>query len=162
MIARHPALLIAGLYLLFGLLWILFSDQAIEWLAGGDAAWLSRLQTYKGMAFMVITTVLLFALISASHRVRLRLLQEVAEREAQLSDMAQHIPSVFWILESDLQPHYISPAFEKVWGIPLQDFMYDNLAWQRAILPEDLPTAQRFVDSYLHGKSRSEIGRAHV
>lgn len=34
MIARHPALLIAGLYLLFGLLWILFSDQAIEWLAG--------------------------------------------------------------------------------------------------------------------------------
>lgn len=33
--------------------------------------------------------------------------------------------------------------------------MYDNLAWQRAILPEDLPTAQRFVDSYLHGKSCS-------
>ena len=155
LIARHPALLIAGLYLSFGLLWILFSDQALEWLAGGDAPWLSRLQTYKGMAFMVITTVLLFALISASHRVRLRLLQEVAEREAQLSDMAQHIPSVFWILESDLQLHYISPAFEKVWGIPLQDFMYDNLAWQRAILPEDLPTAQRFVDSYLHGKSRS-------
>lgn len=49
---------------------------------------------------MVITTVLLFALISASHRVRLRLLQEVAEREARLSDMAQHIPSVFWIFRS--------------------------------------------------------------
>lgn len=37
LIARYPALLIASLYLLFGLLWILFSDQALEWLAGGDA-----------------------------------------------------------------------------------------------------------------------------
>ena len=65
LLSIKSAFKIAISYLLFGALWIYFSDSAVELLSLGNAHQLTLLQNYKGLFFIVITSVLLFLL---SHR----------------------------------------------------------------------------------------------
>jgi diguanylate cyclase (GGDEF)-like protein len=55
------ALRISIIYLIFGLVWIYFSDSIVESIAS-DSHRLSLLQTYKGWFFILITTLFLFLL----------------------------------------------------------------------------------------------------
>ncbi|KAF1698797.1 PAS domain S-box protein [Pseudoxanthomonas suwonensis] len=57
--ARSLAIRIPALYLLCGVVWILFSDRALALLAT-DTATLTRLQTWKGAATIAVTAVLLY------------------------------------------------------------------------------------------------------
>ncbi len=52
----------AGIYLLLAGLWIVFSDRLAQWLVG-DPAMLTRVQTYKGGAFVLVTGLLLGLLV---------------------------------------------------------------------------------------------------
>lgn len=56
---RCLALLIAGVYLVLGFAWILFSDRAVESVIT-DVSSLSRIQTAKGWFYVVLTALLLF------------------------------------------------------------------------------------------------------
>ncbi|WP_346353883.1 PAS domain-containing sensor histidine kinase [Azotosporobacter soli] len=62
----RSALRIAQIYLLFGSLWILFSDQFVSLLTQ-DPLWITRLSTAKGWLFMLVTSSLLYFLIHRSH-----------------------------------------------------------------------------------------------
>lgn len=77
--AYLAGLRVAGLYLLIASLWILFSDQLLAQLAGSQAT-LVQLQTIKGLAFVLLTAVVLFGLVR--HAVGLAL--RSAELEKQL------------------------------------------------------------------------------
>ncbi|MFE8073312.1 EAL domain-containing protein [Marinobacteraceae bacterium S3BR75-40.1] len=59
--ASH-ALRVAMIYLVLSLVWIVFSDLVVQALVT-DPLWLTRLQTFKGLAFVLLTTTLLFFLI---------------------------------------------------------------------------------------------------
>jgi PAS domain S-box-containing protein len=52
------------IYLIFGLLWIIFSDKFIASISK-DSEMLSKLQSLKGLAFIGFTAIILFLLISA-------------------------------------------------------------------------------------------------
>jgi len=65
-----------------------------------------------------------------------------AER-ARLSDerfrqLADHIADAFWIRSVDMRTlHYISPAFERIWGRSVASLYADPQAWSSFIVPED-------------------------
>jgi len=71
---------IAGLYAFFGVLWILFSDTILFSLAP-DSALLSRLQTYKGWFFILITASLLFGLMNTMVVRRNKIMHDLRESE---------------------------------------------------------------------------------
>ncbi|MFY9141927.1 putative bifunctional diguanylate cyclase/phosphodiesterase [Sulfuricurvum sp.] len=56
------ALQISIVYLIFGVLWIYFSDSAVELIASRDVRQITRLQMYKGWFFIGVTACLLFFL----------------------------------------------------------------------------------------------------
>lgn len=56
------AIKIAGLYLLIGFLWILFSDQLVDLLVSNQAVY-HQVSIYKGWAYVLITGILLYFLI---------------------------------------------------------------------------------------------------
>ena len=58
------------IYLVFGLLWILFSDEVLDMLEKDDSL-LTQFQTYKGAFFIFVTSVFLYLLVK-SHMQRLR------------------------------------------------------------------------------------------
>lgn len=70
---------IALLYTVLGFLWILFSDKLADMLFRYDPDMLLRVSSYKGFAFVVVTSLLLFFLlkrhVKAYHRKELELLQ---------------------------------------------------------------------------------------
>ncbi len=65
---------ITFLYLLIGVLWIVFSDKALEYLVGGTGM-LTTFQSYKGTFYVVVTAILLFLFVK-HHLKRLRITEK--------------------------------------------------------------------------------------
>jgi PAS domain S-box-containing protein len=65
------------------------------------------------------------------------------ESDEKFHQLADNITDVFWIRSPDMhEVHYVSPAFEKIWGVPV-DTQFDNpQQWTDFILPEDRERVQ--------------------
>lgn len=79
----RAALRISLLYLLFAALWIALSDRVLM-LFASDPSLLTRLQTYKGLAFVGITTLLLYLVLRHEFAVRRRAEQRVQDQIGML------------------------------------------------------------------------------
>jgi PAS domain S-box-containing protein len=73
------------------------------------------------------------------------------ESEERLRLMADAIPEVIWL--TALQPEsvlYVSPSFERVWGLPVEDLYRNPRLWTETIHPEDrtrvADTFTRWID----------------
>lgn len=89
-----PPLKTTLIYGFFGLCWIVFSDRVLETLSG-DLHVLSHLQSLKGMAYVVITSLLLYVLMRRDYA---RIVaQEEEKRRLFVSTMraVQHILNNF-------------------------------------------------------------------
>lgn len=80
--------------------------------------------------------------------------QALIESEERFRQITESIQEVFWICSSDWkQVHYISPAYEKVWGRSC-DSLYENpRSWREAIVEED----REKVISYLNDKVSGDL-----
>ena len=78
---RAPVL-IAGIYFLFGFLWILLSDSLLSILFP-DIRLYMRFQTLKGWLYVVLTTVLVYALVRSYAVYKERLVVSLGEQERE-------------------------------------------------------------------------------
>jgi len=86
---------------------------------------------------------------------RKRTEQALRESNEKFQQLAENITDAFWIRSPDLsQVHYVSPAFEKIWGRPVASLYENPLRWVDYILPED---RERVVGAFisLAGAARS-------
>jgi PAS domain S-box-containing protein len=86
--AFRPALLIAAIYGLVGLLWISLSDTLLAGLAGENTIALTHYQTLKGSAFVLVTALLVYWLVY-------RALRRQAETERSLRDSESRFRAIF-------------------------------------------------------------------
>ncbi|MDT8310589.1 MAG: EAL domain-containing protein [Methylophaga sp.] len=91
---------VAVLYAVFAGLWIVFSDQLIALLTQ-DKNTLSQLQTFKGLIFVVVTTILVWLLVHRSLRSQIRLIEALRLSQQRQQLLLNTVPS--GIQESDLQ-----------------------------------------------------------
>lgn len=69
------------------------------------------------------------------------------ESEARFRQLAEHIDSVFWILEPEGQQlTYVSPAYEAIWGEACESVLQDAQHWQSTVYPQD---AKRVAEKIL-------------
>jgi len=91
---RLRVISIVAAYALFGGLWIILSDRLLSFFIK-DAETITRFQTYKGWFYVVITSLLLYLLISlyvkTLQNLILRLKDLVAERDDHLSSLSKEI-----------------------------------------------------------------------
>jgi two-component system cell cycle sensor histidine kinase/response regulator CckA len=67
-------------------------------------------------------------------------LREINEKFHQL---AENITDVFWIRSPDMREvHYVSPAFERIWGRPPEDLYANPQKWLDFTVPEDRERVQ--------------------
>jgi PAS domain S-box-containing protein/putative nucleotidyltransferase with HDIG domain len=106
------------LYLLFGGLWVVFSDRALAWLIRDHDLYIAA-QTYKGWAFILVTAALLYWTLSRDVR------QIVAQRAARQTSEAQkekliqaveHSGDIIFITDRQGVIEYVNPAFETLTG----------------------------------------------
>jgi diguanylate cyclase (GGDEF)-like protein/PAS domain S-box-containing protein len=76
-------------------------------------------------------------------RSRDRLKTEVGETgealrasEESLRQIAENSSEVFWLLERDGRVAYVSPGFERMWGVPREEVVADTMAALRVVAPE--------------------------
>ena len=69
----------------------------------------------------------------------LREKEEALQRvEQRFREMTEHIQDVFWITSADKEAmEYLSPAYERIWGRPVDEIAERPEAWLEAIHPED-------------------------
>lgn len=60
------------------------------------------------------------------------------ESESRFRQLAENIEEVFWITDVGKSAmHYVSPAYETVWGRPSAELYMDPSSWVEAIHPDD-------------------------
>ena len=87
-----------------------------------------------------------------------QLLQQVIEREARFTELAAHIPEVFWSYDHRQgQTTYISPAFEQIWGQPLGPPGETSERWRAAIVEDDRAAVQACLRSVAETREAAEV-----
>ncbi|HEY6913377.1 MAG TPA: PAS domain S-box protein, partial [Paludibacter sp.] len=74
-------------YLIFGFLWILFSDKLLDLLEKDDSL-LTQFQTYKGAFFILVTSVFLYLLVKGH-------MQSIRLAESKLMESESHYKALF-------------------------------------------------------------------
>lgn len=88
------------LYLLWGILWIVFSDRLLDaWV--GDPALLTRMQTFKGAFFVVATAILLYALLRPMARDLLRSHAALAHSEVRYRELFEGNPNPMLVYDQE-------------------------------------------------------------
>lgn len=83
---------------------------------------------------------------------RLRGVQALRESEARFRQRVEHTNDVVWIMDTrPLRLVYVSPAFERLWGLPAERVLGDPQLASRHLHPEDLPKVQRTLADLLAG-----------
>ena len=75
-------------------------------------------------------------MVDASDRQRWE--RELQESEERFRKLAETVDHVFWIVQPEPEAIlYASPAFETIWGRPVEDLYADTAVWSQCILLED-------------------------
>jgi PAS domain S-box-containing protein len=94
--------------------------------------------------------------ITRLNRYRSLLESQAALRESELRFrlLAEHSEEVFWLAaQSPARRTYVSPAVEKIWGLPPARFTADTSLWSSAIHPEDRGRVKAAYETLQAGKS---------
>jgi PAS domain S-box-containing protein len=63
--------------------------------------------------------------------------QELRKSEEQLRLIAENLEPIVWLYSHDGKPIYMSPMFEKVWGIPVEQWYEDGSICINSVVSED-------------------------
>lgn len=76
------------------------------------------------------------------------------ESEERFRQLAENINQVFWFMEvNPPRVLYVSPAFERIWGVSAQELYDDARLWMVLIHPDDLGRVERAFSAWIHGES---------
>jgi PAS domain-containing protein len=73
-------------------------------------------------------------------------LEKAKDFENKFRQITDNIDEVFW-LRTENSMNYVSPSFEKIWGIPCQAIYDDPQLFTEIIHPEDKPLIQAILQS---------------
>lgn len=153
-IARRPAplaLQVAVVYAVFGLVWVGATSLLLPGIVNGETV-LARFEVLKGWIFVLLSTVVVYAL--ARHYVR----SAVASRHSTMNRfraLMDDAPGMaFWLSSVDRRRlEYVSPTIETLWGLPPQELYADPSAIREAVHPDDREVA---------AEARRAIGRGET
>jgi len=100
-----PSLRVVVVYVVFVTAWILGSDAVVAAFVS-DPEQITRLQTLKGIAFVVVTAGLLYLLIKRVIEDTQLSYEGAAKREASLGLLLEQIPASVWTTDLDLMVTY--------------------------------------------------------
>ncbi len=98
---------------------------------------------------------LLVVLTLTNHLIRRKVVQrtqELTDSELRFRQLAENINEVFWIGSPDWNAvHYVSPAYERVWGRKCEELYADPLAWLESVHPDDKEQVRSDIERKVSG-----------
>jgi len=97
---RSSALFVTLVYLFFGILWIIVSGEVVRHLTNGAELSL-RFEFYKGIFFIISTSLLLYFLVKRRERLSQKLKADVSESEDKWKNIFNSANDPIFILDND-------------------------------------------------------------
>lgn len=139
-------------YALFATLWILFSDRVLEFFFK-DAEQISLVQTYKGLFFVGVTSVLLFILIRKQMQYLFKIQEKLRENEQRLEYVIEGANLGYWDWDYSSNKHWVNNTWLKFIGLHRDQIGEDVRDWSEKIHPDDLGIAEKAIQLTIqHGQ----------
>jgi len=72
--------------------------------------------------------------------------EALAESENRMRQLATAVRAVLWLTDpAERKILYVSPGFEEIWGMPVEELVDDPDAWLRSVHPEDRERVRELV-----------------
>jgi diguanylate cyclase (GGDEF)-like protein/PAS domain S-box-containing protein len=154
---RSPALRIAAAYAAFATLWIVTSDALVSAVVTESEAVL-RLQSWKGTAFVAVTTLLLYGLVRRYTRRLGRSEERLAETARQYRELFTSSPEPMWIYDAEtFQFLAVNEAAVSRYGWSREEFLRLSIADIRPA--EELAKLRQHLESVADGPQPSGVWR---
>ncbi|KAA0693955.1 EAL domain-containing protein [Halopseudomonas laoshanensis] len=152
MTSSRSAWHISLIYMVVATLWILFSDKVLLWM-GVEVITQQRLQTIKGLVFVVVTGALLF--YSTRHHLRGRQQQEQALRHSEERFDLALLGSNDGVWDWDMVSGelYFSDRCKLILGHPPEFNMNQQDTWLKHLHPEDRLSLQAELRRHIRGET---------
>ncbi len=139
--AERSALRVAGLFALFGSLWILLSDRVVErgWMLGYHPA---TLQTAKGIVFVVLSAVLIFEVARRAYRA-------LAASEQRRAEAQRISHTGDWQLDARTGEVVWSDELYRIFGLDPRRTRVDVDTFRDAVHPDDRALVAEVVQGAL-------------
>jgi len=130
------------------------TEFRVIWPNGEEHTLASRGRVYRDGVGQPIRMTGVFFDVTEAQRAE----QQLRESEQRFRQLAENISEVFWITSADgRQMIYVSPAYQTIWGRPVQTVMDDAEAWVKAIHENDRARVGRaFFDGAREGRFDEE------
>lgn len=95
-------------------------------------------------------------------RARRQAAEALKEEEERFRQLAENIEAVFFTMEAGTEMPlgrllYLSPAYEKIWGVPRETLLEDSLGWLKGVHPEDQERVKAAVPKILRGEFNEQF-----
>ena len=125
------------IYAAFGSAWIYFSDTVLNWLVS-DSYILKEISIFKGLFFIIATSVLLYFLIARLSNQIKQSTNALRESEELLRFLVKNASDGLIIMNADGSQRYVSPGAEKLSGFPIAELQGRTI--DTLIHPDDIET----------------------
>ncbi len=134
-------------YLVFGFLWILFSDKVLDMLVPDDSQ-LTELQTLKGSFFIIVTSFFLYLLVKR-HMLKLRIAENKRfESEFRFARLWENGPFGLVVVSKEFLFENVNPEFCKILGYSKEEllqFTFKDISHSDD-LAQDLPNIRKLIN----------------
>jgi PAS domain S-box-containing protein len=88
---------------------------------------------------------------------RMRAENALKEGQERFRQFAEHSATVLWVLDLETNRlEYLSPAYETIWGEPVEAALNDPDHWIETLHPEDRALAAKFRERVLRGEEATQ------
>ncbi|MEI7503775.1 MAG: PAS domain S-box protein [Paludibacter sp.] len=133
-------------YLIFGLLWILFSDKLLD-LVVNDSL-LTKFQTYKGVFFIFVTSIFLYLLVKKHMQSLSDTESQLSESEYRFNKLYENGPFGMVLVNNDFKFIKTNAAFCYILGYneaELQEFTFNDVTHPDDVV-KDLSNIRKLIN----------------
>ena len=131
-------------YFIFSVLWILFSDALLEYFID-NVKMLTLIQTYKGLFFVTVTSLLLFVLIRRHMQQLYHTQEKLQENQQRLEYVIQGANLGYWDWDYVSNKQWVNDTWLQFLGLERADIKEEVTDWSDAIHPDDKNIAQKAI-----------------
>ena len=136
MTALKDTIRIVSFYCLFSVLWIYFSDTLLL-LFIKDVELFAKIQTYKGIAFVIVTSLLIFSLVKTKLNQMEIIQKQFEENKQRLEYVIQGAHLGYWDWDYVTGDHQVNDIWLELLGLTRSDINNNIEDWSNLVHPDD-------------------------
>jgi len=145
------SLKLALIFFVFAVVYIITSDKLLLGLAGNDLGAYKNFQTYKGVGFVVLASILIYLVSSTLNRNLLKAQKEQEESLRRYNVLGMATNDAIWDLNLLTGECFTNRTLQEMFGYTADELADNNTWWTINLHPEDKQRVVASIDAKLKG-----------